>query len=70
MYIPITAKSEEELNKRIADNEARGWSLVKKGTDTQHKRDWQYSESDRHYNFHGVNSYTKFTAVMRKEEAK
>lgn len=70
MYIPITAKSEEELNMRIADNEARGWSLVKKGTDTQYKRDWQYSESKRQHAFHGENSHTKYTAVMRKEEAK
>lgn len=52
--IRMSAKSEEELNKRIADNESRGYELVDRYVDTKR--------------LNAATTYEKHIAEMRKKK--
>ncbi len=71
--IELKAKSEEELEKRIADNEKDGFEVVKIGTKTTSGNAWYdkglgnglYGKGE--YVFQGTSSHTSHIAIMRRD---
>lgn len=72
--IPISAKSEEELNKRIADNEKKGFELIKTYTREVEGNDWRNDGyrigGEAVLRFAGNHSYRSYCAVMRRDNRK
>lgn len=60
--IEINAGTEKELNMRIADNESRGFKIVKVGQTEKHEHVYRSGE------YRGINTHNRFRAVMRREE--
>lgn len=68
--IPISARSEEELMKRIADSESLGFELVKKYTKESEGTSWRNegyrSGGQAVLRYGGNSSHTSYCAVMRR----
>lgn len=68
--IPISAKSEEELAERIADNEKKGFELVKTYTREGGGNNWKnngYRQGGQAVlSFAGSDSHRSYHAVMRR----
>lgn len=71
--IELKAKSEQELQKRIVDNEKKGFELVKTHTKTTEGNVWQDKGRGNGlygrvgYEFRGTDSYTSYLAIMRRD---
>lgn len=65
--IELSAKSEQELGKRIVDSEKRGFELVEIKTRTKEGSVWRTKGYGRGYEFRGVDVHTTCIAVMRRD---
>lgn len=72
--IPITARSVEERQKRIADNELRGFELVKMFENLTEVNGWRnkgfQDEGGVRLQYDGTDSHTSYCAIMRRENTK
>lgn len=65
--IELIAKSEQELGKRIVDNEKRGFELVKTNTKTREGIIWHNKGYEKGFEFRGVDIRTSHVAIMRRD---
>ena len=72
--IPVTARSPEELEMRIKDNESRGFELVKTGRKDNIVDVWRdggyRNAAGAVYRHGGLDVHTSYTAVMKRDNAK
>lgn len=65
--IELRGKSEQDLKKRIVDNEKRGFELVEIKTREREGSVWRTKGYGRGYEFRGVDVHTTHIAVMRRD---
>ena len=67
--IRVTAKSQKELDMRVADNLKRGWELVVEGSENTSVSQWDWDRSRKVGRYHGRDIRTKHIAIMRRSVA-
>ncbi|MFY0521620.1 hypothetical protein ACOMCU_27995 [Lysinibacillus sp. UGB7] len=65
---PIQRKNDAELDVAIADLEARGFQLVKRGTSSKDVKDFEYKQSSKTpKRYKGASTHHKVWAIMEKQ---